>query len=93
MLLGLLSKPPKPYDNDNLATFSRYCFEDWPTTVSKADSVQDALSKALENATEDQIHNWSTSMANMTAHVAYHTGQIVLIRKTNKWWDQSKGVQ
>ena len=93
MLLGLLSQPPKPYDDNNEETFDRYCYEDWSTTVSKADSVQAALAQAVRDAKPDQLKEWNSSLANMTAHIAYHTGQIVYLRKVNDWWDHTKGVK
>ena len=40
----------------------------------------------LENATDEQISEWNVEIANMTAHTAYHTGQIMYIRKRNGWW-------
>ena len=39
------------------------------------------------------IKEWSSSVANISTHNAYHTGQIVYIRKRNGWWSASKGVK
>jgi hypothetical protein len=42
---------------------------------------------------EGMLNEWSSSIANMCSHNAYHTGQIVYIRKKNGWWQESKGVK
>lgn len=55
----------------------------------------------LESATDEQLNAaiaerdqrpWSTALANQNIHNAYHTGQIVLLRKLQGSWDRTKGV-
>jgi len=36
--------------------------------------------------------NWGTEIANMNAHNAYHSGQIVLLRKLQDSWNPDQGV-
>jgi len=55
--------------------------------------VQIAWENAVENASDEQLNEWSFSVANISSHNAYHTGQIIYIRKKNNWWDSSKGVK
>lgn len=74
------------FDDDNKETFKKNNAKDWNNAVTKLDSIQSVWEQLTENATNQQILDWSTEIANMTAHTAYHTGQIVYIRKQNGWW-------
>jgi hypothetical protein len=54
--------------------------EDWFTPTKKA----------LAGVTGKQLNKWSYSIANIAAHNAYHSGQIIYIRKHNGWWKTTK---
>ncbi len=81
------------FDDDNEVTFNKPKDKDWAYSLSRLDSIQTAWENAVEKATDEQLTKWSTSIANICTHNSYHTGQIVYIRKTNGWWDESKGVK
>ena len=75
--------------------------DDWRTAVEKLFSVMDGWKDALENITDEKLKEpvserytdaWFYPLANMMVHNAYHTGQIVIIRKIAGNWDASKGV-
>ncbi len=70
----------------NKETFKKNNGTDWENAVKKLDSIQTEWEKLTENATGEQIIEWNTEIVNMTAHTAYHTGQIIYIRKHNGWW-------
>lgn len=72
----------------NEETFEKYSEEEWEETLRKLDSIQTEWETLVENATEKQINDWGSEIANMCTHTAYHTGQIVYIRKQNGWWKQ-----
>jgi len=74
------------FDIDNEVTFKMYNDEEWQTAVKRLDSVQSQWEMTIEKATKEQLNEWSSEIANMTSHNAYHTGQIVYIRKRNGWW-------
>jgi len=74
---------------------------DWQAALEKLYSVMDAWKNILENITEEKLAEqvseryeapWSAPLANINMHNAYHTGQIVVIRKLQGSWDAAKGV-
>ena len=74
------------FKGDNKETFKKNNGQDWENATRKLDSIQTEWEKLTENATDEQISEWNVEIANMTAHTAYHTGQIMYIRKRNGWW-------
>jgi uncharacterized damage-inducible protein DinB len=73
----------------------------WNAALYKLYGVMDAIKSILENITEEKLAEqvsekyeapWSAPLGNMVIHNAYHTGQIVIIRKIAGNWDASKGV-
>ncbi|MGS2762776.1 DinB family protein [Sinomicrobium sp. M5D2P9] len=70
----------------NEVTFKKDKDLEWKTVVRKLDDQQSELETLVENATPEQINEWGSMIANLAAHNAYHTGQIIYIRKQNGWW-------
>lgn len=58
----------------------------WNDKLRITDSIQTELEKAVENLSVNELQEWESDIANITAHNAYHTGQIIYIRKQNGWW-------
>ena len=79
-------KVPDFNDDNNKETFKKNNAQDWKIAVRKLDSIQTEWERLTENATNEQITEWKTEIANMASHTAYHTGQIIYIRKRNGWW-------
>ncbi len=75
------------FKDDNKETFKNHNGLEWQNAVDKLDSIQTEWEQLTENAAEEQIEEWNMEIANMALHTAYHTGQIIYIRKTNGWWD------
>jgi len=71
---------------DNELTFKVYSENGWENTVAKLDSVQMKLQLVIERASNEQLSDIASDVLTMTAHNAYHTGQIMYIRKRNGWW-------
>ncbi len=78
------------YNDDNDITFNQYNGEQWLLAIKKLDSIQTEWEQAVVKASEEQLNEWSSSIANVCSHNAYHTGQIVYIRKRNRWWGKTK---
>lgn len=76
------------FNVDNETTFENYNDREWNTLVSKLDSIQKEWERLTKMATDEQLNKWSSEIANMTAHNAYHSGQIIYIRKRNGWWNK-----
>lgn len=74
------------FNDDNEVTFNAMNKENWIYAVKKLDSIQTKWEQLTVKASDKQLKEWSTQIANICAHNAYHTGQIVYIRKRNGWW-------
>jgi len=92
-LSKFLGEPVPAFDGNNNETFSAVTKETWPQTVKKADSVMTAWENAIEAADETKLEKWYVIISHISTHNAYHTGQIVFIRKLQKSWNPSKGVK
>jgi uncharacterized damage-inducible protein DinB len=74
--------------------------EAWGAEVERFVSVMSEWRARLESADESQLDeavpkketSWSSLIAHINAHNAYHGGQIVLLRKFQGSWDAAKGV-
>ncbi len=76
------------FEIDNETTFKNFNDKEWQRTLKKLDSLQTKWELMIEKAKPEQINQWSSEIANMAAHNAYHTGQIIYIRKRNGWWNK-----
>lgn len=84
---------PDAFDGDNKETFSEVDIASWTATTQLLDSVFSAWETAVKNADDEKLKEWYSTIAHIGTHNAYHTGQIIYIRKMNGWWDDSKGVK
>jgi DinB superfamily len=82
---------PAPFSGDNKETFSDKA--GWETSVKQIDDVLKAWEKAIEDADEAKLAKWYSTIAKISTHNAYHTGQIIYIRKLRRNWDPEKGVK
>ena len=80
------------YNGNNKETFKRYTSEDWSAALAKLDSIHTSLYEIVEEASPGQLSKWSSDVANISSHNAYHTGQILFIRKMKGWWEDGKGA-
>ena len=83
--------PPAPTDNNE--TFNRFDAKSWPETVAKLDAVMKAWEQAVETADAATLKKNASTIAHIGTHNAYHTGQILTIRKLQGTWDPAKGVK
>jgi uncharacterized damage-inducible protein DinB len=85
-------EPPK-YSGNNEETFDHFDVKSWATTVAQLDKVMTDLEQFVETADEPTLEKHASVIAHICAHNAYHTGQIIYIRREKGWWDESKGVK
>jgi uncharacterized damage-inducible protein DinB len=88
--------------DDNDATFMAGTGDEaWKAEVDRLDTVMTEFRELIRAADDAKFDmpvsgtnpaKWSTLISNINAHNAYHAGQIVLLRKLQGAWDQSKGV-
>ena len=51
------------------------------------------LEKAVESADDAKLQNEATTIAHISAHNDYHTGQMIFVRKLHGTWNPEKGVK
>ncbi|MEQ8419876.1 MAG: DinB family protein [Arenibacter algicola] len=78
------------FNDDNNITFIQYEGEQWALAIKKLDGIQTEWEKKVLSATDEQLKEWSSNIANVCSHNAYHTGQIIYIRKRNGWWRKTE---
>jgi len=81
------------FSGNNEETFDKFDQAHWTKVVSGLDSVLTALEISIETADEAKLKAWYPTIANISAHNAYHTGQIVFALKLQQSWDAGKGVK
>jgi hypothetical protein len=86
-------QPEGAYPQDNNETFNKFNQAEWTRVVNELDSVLTTFETAIQNADEAKLKEWYPTIANISAHNAYHTGQIIFVRKQQNSWDPEKGVK
>ena len=81
------------FSGNNEETFNSFDKNSWTQTVTKLDQVLTALEKIVQEADESKLKSWAPTIANISTHNAYHTGQIIFVRKLQGSWDPEKGVK
>lgn len=84
---------PAEFKGENTETFNKFDATNWPDTVKKLDAVLTAWELAIEAADDATITANASTIAHIGTHNAYHTGQIIMIRKLQGSWDPNKGVK
>lgn len=85
---------PPAYSGKNDETFSMNLDKGgWDSAVRQLDGVFTDWEKAIEAADEKKLESWYGTIAHISTHNAYHTGQILYIRKQQGSWDPAKGVK
>ncbi len=87
------NEPTEKFSGDNNETFDKFNDKQWSELVKKLDDVLLAWEQAIKNADEQKLSDWQENIANMSTHNAYHTGQIIFLRKLQGSWDPEKGVK
>lgn len=86
-------RKPAAFNGDNNETFTAFTEESWAATVKQLNEVMQGWETAIKTADEAKLQKWYATIANINTHNAYHTGQILYIRKLAGNWDPSKGVK
>jgi uncharacterized damage-inducible protein DinB len=84
---------PAAFNGNNEETFNSFDRKSWSATVQRLDQVLTDWEKAVEAADEKKLKSWYSTIAHIGTHNAYHTGQIVYIRRLQGSWDPAKGVK
>lgn len=93
LLNSYLGNSAEEFGGNNQETFSQLDSITWSQTVIQLDSIMKIWEAEATKASDEQLKEWTSSIANISSHNAYHTGQILYIRKMKGWWDPAQGVQ
>ncbi len=93
--LAKFKKEKEPaFSGDNNETFvASFDKKSWAAAVQELDAVLTDWEKAIESADDAKLQSWYNTIAHISTHNAYHTGQIIYIRKQQGSWDPEKGVK
>jgi hypothetical protein len=81
------------FSGNNEETFDKFDQKQWTDVVKRLDKVLKDIEKWIESASDDQLKKHAATIANISTHNAYHTGQIISVRKAQGSWDAEKGVK
>jgi uncharacterized damage-inducible protein DinB len=92
-LATLTGKKPAPVPSNNDQTFNDYDAASWQKTVHDLDAVMKGLEDLVTNADDATLAKIAPTIANICTHNAYHTGQILYVRKLQGSWNPDNGVK
>ena len=81
------------YGGNNDETFNAFDAARWAETRQQLDRVLSELEKLVSEADAQTVQAWAPTLGRMATHNAYHTGQILSLRKMQGAWDPEKGVK
>ena len=85
------SLPQAPGNNDE--TFNDFTAETWAQTVLNLDRVMKKIEDLVVHASGAELAAWAPTLRDLAEHNAYHTGQILYVRKLQGSWNAAKGVK
>jgi uncharacterized damage-inducible protein DinB len=85
-------QPEEKYSGNNDDTFTAYDAKKWAATVQELDQVMSQWEQAVQSADDAKLAKWAPIIARIGTHNAYHTGEIVMVRKEQGSWNAEKGV-
>jgi uncharacterized damage-inducible protein DinB len=92
-LIKFKGQKEAPFSGNNEETFNDFDKGKWEQTVKKLNEVLTELEKLVQSADEASLKSWAETIGNISTHNAYHTGQIIFVRKLQGSWDAKKGVK
>jgi len=81
------------FSGNNDETFDNFNPAQWEDLQKKLDQVMTDWEKAVESADDEKLAAHASLVEHVSAHNAYHIGQILYVRKLEGVWDPSKGVK
>ena len=93
-LAQLKGEKAPAYSGKNDETFSEVPDQGaWESAIRDFDAVMNEMEGLLQAADDQKVEKWASAIAHISAHNAYHTGQILFVRKEQGSWDPEKGVK
>jgi uncharacterized damage-inducible protein DinB len=92
-LAGLKGEKAAPVPSNNDETFNDFDAATWTKTVHDLDAVLTALEDLVAHADDAKLNKMAPTIAHISTHNAYHTGQILYVRKLQGSWNPDNGVK
>ncbi len=93
ILEQLRGAKPGAFSGDNKETFTPVDATTWPATIAKLDEILKGMEQVIETADDAKLSAMADTIAHVSAHNAYHLGQILYVRKLHGVWNPEKGVK
>ncbi len=103
-LIRLKGGKPEKVEQDNSTTFdvNNITEEAWQSSVNKLTGILKEILEIAESSSDEFLSSeafpgygasWYEMFTQYTLHNAYHTGQIVMLRKQQGSWDAELGIK
>jgi uncharacterized damage-inducible protein DinB len=97
-LARLKGEKPAAYSGNNEDTFVGYDVNNineaqWTALISRLNRCLTGYEKWVQSASDAQLSDAASLLAHVGTHNAYHTGEIVYVRKLQGSWNPAKGVK
>ncbi|HZU10094.1 MAG TPA: DinB family protein [Pseudacidobacterium sp.] len=86
-------EPTPKFSGNNDETFDNFDSKKWDETVRQLDAVLTEWEKAIATADDAKLEQWASDIEKISAHNAYHIGQIIYVRKEQGSWNPENGVK
>lgn len=92
-LAQLKGEKVPPFTGNNDETFSAFDAKSWTATTTQLDAVLTSLEQFVTQANVQTLEKIAPQISNIATHNAYHTGQMILVRKEQGAWNPENGVK
>jgi uncharacterized damage-inducible protein DinB len=79
--------------SNNNETFNDFDAAHWDDIVRRLDQVMKALEAEVGKMPEEKLAKAAQTISHISTHNAYHTGQILYVRKLQGSWNPANGVK
>jgi hypothetical protein len=92
-LSQLRGEKPSAFNGNNDETFNDFDAAKWADIVQRLDRVMTGLEDFTAHCTDAQLAAAAEDLSHIATHNAYHTGQILYVRKLQGSWNPANGVK
>lgn len=82
-----------PFKGENEETFNKFDSASWNDVVQRLDRLMTGLEDWTEHANDAELASAAGTLTHICTHTAYHTGQILYVRKLQGSWNPENGVK
>ena len=93
VLAGLKGEKVAPAPSNNDETFNDFDAATWTRIVHDLDANLTELEALVTTADEAALAKMAPAISHISTHNAYHTGQILYVRKVQGSWNPANGVK